>query len=175
MSKKSRRKAATEAGQAPSAPIEALKRRRNRRLIFVGLVALSFPILEAIAYRFRAIEMTVENRSNRPITAIKLTYAGGSFDAPDLKPGGSITRVTRPDFTFNTAQFSTYPLSIEFYAANGDRFRQVGRAGALDYSAHESYIVELAPPEGPFQLKHQTYPGFPLNAIRGLMARLGFG
>lgn len=174
MSKKSRRKAEGKPEPTPSATVEALKRRRNRRLIFVGLVALSFPILEAIAYQFRAIAMTIDNRTEGPITRVKVTYPGGSFEEPEIKPGAAITRLTRPDFSFSGAEFSTYRVMIEFATADA-LIRQSGRAGALDYSAHEKYIIEVVPTDGQVQLKHATSPGFPLGAIRDILARLGIG
>ncbi len=175
MSKKSRRKAEASPKPEPPAAVEALKRRRNRRLMFVGLIALSFPLLEGIAYRFRAITMTIENRSNGPITGVKLTYSGGSIEEAEIKPGGSITRVTRPDFTFSGPEFSTYRLAIQFTTADGAMIRQSGRAGALDYSAHEKYLVEMVPVEGQVQIKHATSPGFPLGTIREILTGLGIG
>ena len=49
--------------------------------------------LEVVAYRFRAITITLSNRSAEPITRVKLTYTGGSIETAELKPGGSVTRV----------------------------------------------------------------------------------
>jgi hypothetical protein len=157
--------------------VEALKRRRNRRLIFLGLVILAFPVLEVIAYRFRAITMTIDNRTVGPVTNLQVTYPGGSFQEAEIKPGGEVTRVTRPDFTFTFRgnEFSTYPLTIRFNTADGGIIRQLIRAGALDYSATETYTIQMVPPDGRVQLKHTTSPGFPLNVVRDLLARLGFG
>jgi hypothetical protein len=162
--------------EPPSQPmVDALKRRRNRRLIFVGLIALSFPILEVIAYRFRAITMTINNRTVGPVTNLEVTYPGGSFREAEIKPGGEVIRVTRPDFRFSGNEFSTYPLTIRFSTADGGIIRQLIRAGALDYSATEKYTIEMVPPDGHIQLKHTSSPGFPLNVVRDLLARLGFG
>jgi hypothetical protein len=175
MSRKWRRIAEGKPEPPSQSMVDALKRRRNRRLIFLGLLMLSFPILEVIAYRFRAITMTIDNRSNLPVTNLKVTYPGGSFEVPELKPGGDVTRVTRPDFTFKGDEFSTYRLTIQFTTADGGVFRQMGRTGALDYSATERYIIEALPTNGQVQLKHTTSPGFPLGAIRDILKGLGIG
>jgi hypothetical protein len=171
---KDRNKPRDEPGAKPSSTVEAVKRRRNRRFIVVGLIGLSFPILEVIAYQFRTITITINNRSDRPLTDLKVIYAGGSFDAAELKPGGSVSRVIRPDFTFRGAKFATYPLDIQFRAANGI-IRQSGRIGTIDFSAHETFTIETTPLEVPIQAKHTTSPGFPLSLIRDLLERLGIG
>jgi len=88
MSRKWRRIAEGKPEPVPQSTVDALKRRRKRRLIFVGLVGLSFPILEVIAYRFRTITMTIDNRTVGPITNLQVTYPGGSFEEPEIKPGG---------------------------------------------------------------------------------------
>jgi hypothetical protein len=164
---------ASPEGKPPATP-EALKRRRNRRFLFVGLIGLSFPIIELIAYQFRAITITFVNRSDDLVKKIKVTYSGGEFDEPELKPGGSISRRIRPDFTFKGEHFSTYTLTIRFAAVDG-LHSQIGRAGTLDYSAQEIYTITQAPPEGRIQLQHTNRPGFPLSLVRDLMERLGFG
>jgi len=170
---KDRDKTKLEPGTKPAPTAETLKRRRYRRLIFVGLIGLAFPILEVIAYQFRAITVTISNRSNQPITDLKVTYPGGAFDAPELKSGGSITRVIRPDFTFKGANFATYPLNVRFATSNGI-IRGGGPVGTIDFSAHETYTIEPAPLEVPVQVvKHTTSPGFPLSLIRDLLERLG--
>jgi hypothetical protein len=158
-----------------SATLAILRRRRNKRFLFVGILAISFPILEVIAYQFRAITITMVNRSEVAIKGIKFTYSGGAFDVAELKPGGSLTRLIRPDFSFNKNQFSTYTLSIRFTSENGQIIGQMGRAGALDYSAQEVYTIVQAPPNGEIQVQHATRPGFPLSLVRDLMERLGFG
>ncbi len=181
MSRKSqeRRKARLEAEKLPrpKAPPEAVRRRRNRRLLFVALLGLSFPILEAVAYRFRAITITLVNRSETPIRGLKVTYSGGSFDTPEIKPGGSTSQLTRPDFSFQGDQFASYALSIRFAAEGGKIFGQIGRAGTIDFSATEVYTVIPIPREGlmELQLQHTTRPGFPLSLIRDLMERMGLG
>jgi hypothetical protein len=175
MSRKWRRIAEGKPEPVPQSTVDALKRRRNRRLIFVGLIGLSFPILEVIAYRFRAITMTIDNRTVGPITDLKVTYPGGSFEQAEVKPGGEVTRLIRPDFTFKGDRFATYPLTIVFTTADGARHRQFPWAGALDFSATEKYTIEMVPPDGHIQLKHATSPGFPLSVIRDLLARMGFG
>ena len=174
MSRKSRERRKVEEESKASTAAEAVKRRRNRRLIFVALVGISFPILELIAYQFRAITVTVSNRSKQPITKLKVTYAGGSFEAPELKPGGSVTRLIRPDFTFKGEQFATYPLEIRLAHADGI-IGQNGRVGSIDFSAHEIYTIEPAPLGVSVELKHKTSPGFPLSLIRDLLERLGIG
>ena len=96
MSKKSqeRRKARAEAKQKgqpePTSPavLEAIKKRRNRRFLFVGLIGLSFPILEAIAYRYRAITISLINKTDEPIKRLKVNYGSGEFDAEEVKPNG---------------------------------------------------------------------------------------
>ncbi len=167
------RKAVDEA--TPARTPEALRRRRNRRFLFVGLIGLCFPILEVIAYQFRAITITFINRSELAIKGIKVTYTGGEFEVPALKPGASQTRLIRPDFSFTQKgdQFSTYELTIQYAAEKGSLFRQRGRAGTLDYSAQEIYTITQTP-EGGLQLQHTNRPGFPLSLIRDLMERLGF-
>jgi hypothetical protein len=167
-------------GKAPApvksaATIEALRRRRNRRFLFVGLIGISFPILEAIAYQFRTVTISMVNRSDLLVKRIKLTYAGGEIDVPELKPGGSFSRLIRPNYTFKFDQFSTYPMSIRFATEDGQIIGQMGRAGTLDYSPTELYTIVQTPPEGRIQLQHNTRPGFPLSLVRNLMERLGFG
>jgi hypothetical protein len=154
---------------------EALRRRRNRRFLFIAAIGLSFPILEFIAYQFRAITITFVNRSDLLVKGIKVTYSGGAFDAPELKPGGSLTRLIRPNFDFKGEQFSTYMLSIRYSTEDGQVLGQMGRVGALDYSAQEVYTIVQTPPEGKVQLQHMTRPGFPLSLVRDIMGRLGFG
>ena len=178
MSRKSRerRKARQDdQGSTPSPTAEAVKRRRNRRLIFVALIGISFPILELVAYQFRVITVTVSNRSKQPITNLKVTYAGGSFDAPEVKPGGSVTRLIRPDFTFKGEHFATYLLGIRFAYPDGIFSQQGNRVGTIDFSAHETYVIEPSPLIVPVQVRHTTSPGFPLSLIRDLLERLGIG
>jgi hypothetical protein len=166
---------AKESKAAPSATTSAiLRRRRNKRFLFVGLLGLSFPILEVIAYQFRAITITIINRAEVGVKGVKVIYSNGAFDLPELKPGGSATRVIRPDFSFSRDQFSTFTMSIRFSADNGQIFGQMGRVGALDYSSQEIYTITQTPPEGHIQLQHTTRPGFPLSLVRDLMDRLGF-
>ena len=164
-----------DAGAKPKPTPEALRKRRNRRFIFLGIVAISFPILEVVAYRFRAITITVANRSDESITGVRLSFDGGEIEAPELRPGGSITRVVRPDFTFKKDQFATYSMTVQFTTEQGVRRRQIGRIGSIDFSAHEQYAIESGPPNEPVVLKHSTSPGFPLSTIRDLLGRLGIG
>ena len=98
MSRKWRRIKEGKPEPVPQSTVDALKRRRNRRLIFVGLIGLSFPILEVIAYRFRAITMVIDNRTDLPITDLKVTYSGGSIEQAEIKPGGEVVRVTDGPF-----------------------------------------------------------------------------
>ena len=177
MSRKSRERQKArqdDQGSTPSPTAEAVKRRRNRRLIFVALIGISFPILELVAYQFRAITVTIINRSKQPITNLEVIYAGGSFDAPELKPGGSITRLIRPDFNFKGDRFATYHFEMHFTRANVNN-RQFMWPGTIDFSAQETYTIEPAPLETTAQVKHTTSPGFPLSVIRNLLERLGIG
>jgi hypothetical protein len=175
MSRKWRRIKEGKPEPVPQSALDAVKRRRWRRLIVVGLIGLSFPILEVIAYRFRAITMIIDNRTDLPITDLKVTYPGGSFEQAEIKPGGEVVRVTRPDFSFKGNDFSTYLLTIRVSTPDGGIIRQFLRAGALDYSATETYTIEMVPPEGQVQIRHKTSPGFPLNLVHGLLERLGLG
>jgi hypothetical protein len=159
----------------PSTTSEIFRRRRNKRFLVVGLIAITFPILEVIAYQFRAITITMVNRSNVAIKGIKVSYTGGGFDAPDLKPGASLTRLIRPDFSFKRETFSTYALSIRYTPENGMINGFMGRVGAIDYSAQEMYTFSQSPPDETVQLQHASRPGFPLSLVRDLMERLGFG
>jgi hypothetical protein len=179
MSKKSqeRRKARAEAkekGQPePASPavLEALRRRRNRRLLFVGVIGLSFPILELIAYQYRTITISLVNKTDEPIKRLKVNYGNGEFDAEEVKPGATFSRVVRPDFSFTGNQLLTYPVTIRF--AVGDGFSsQIGRAGTLDFSATEIYTVVKTPTEG-IQIQHTNRPGFPLSLVRDFVERLG--
>ncbi len=167
--------ATAEAKSRPKMTPEALRKRRNRRLIFLGIVAALFPALEVIAYRFRAITLVLENRSDEPISRIKVIYPGGGIESAELKPGGSITRVIRPDFTLKGEHFGTYPLTIRFATADAGWRSQIGRVGSIDFSATERYVVVSGQPGEPAVLQHSTSPGFPLNLIRDLLARLGIG
>ncbi|WP_435005687.1 hypothetical protein P12x_003498 [Tundrisphaera lichenicola] len=175
MSRKWRRIAEGKPEPVPQSTLDALKRRRNRRLLFVGLLAISFPILEVIAYQFRAITITIDNRTGGPITDLAVEYPGGSFEIPEIKPEGDATRVIRPDYSFQSNQFSTYLLTIRFHTSDGIVFRQTGRIGALDYSATEKYVIEKVPTSVQLQLQHTTAPGFPLGTIRDLLKGLGLG
>jgi hypothetical protein len=180
---KDRNKAATDpdAKTKPTATLEALKRRRNRRLLFVGILGLAFPLIEAVAYQFRAITISFTNRSEQVIKRIKVIYDGGEFEIDELKPGGIVNRVIRPDFSFQSKQFGTYLMRIRFNDGRGVN-SQFGRIGTIDFSATELYTfesiapnVEAIPPHSETQLKHNTRPGFPLSLIRDLLTRMGFG
>jgi hypothetical protein len=169
---KNKAKENTEA--KPLMTVEDLKRRRYRRLMFVGLIGLSFPVFEFIAYQFRAITITITNRADLMINKVQVTYDGGTFETLALKPGGSFTRVIRPNFTFTNKQFSTYAFTIRLNAENG-MISQMGRAGAIDYSAKEIYTIQALPPDGRLQLQHTTRLGYPMALVRDLLERLGVG
>jgi len=171
---KRREKPPAEPRPNPSATATALRKRRNRRLIVLGAIALCFPILELLAYRFRAITVTIANRSAEPVTALKFSYPGGDFTLPEIPPADSITRVIRPDYTFRRDDFSTYRATIEFLTPNA-RHREQRKVGSLDYSAHETYTIQAGPEGARVEIKQTTSPGFPLSAIRELLARLGIG
>lgn len=177
MSRKSkeRRKARETGTPPPQVTPEALKRRRNRRFLFIGLIALAFPLLEGVAYQFRAITVVLVNRSDVLAKGVQVTYPGGSFEVAELKPGASMSRLIRPNYTFQGEHFSTYSMAIRFATEGGGFFRQLGRAGALDFSATERYEIIRTPLENRLQLQHTTRHGFPLSLVRDLMDRLGFG
>ncbi len=160
----------------PTAPTAAgvLRRRRNRRLIFLGIIVLLFPVVELIAYRFRAITVTVANRTDGPVTRVKISYPGGAIEADEIKPGGSLTRVIAPRYSFSGKDFSTYPTTIRFSTASAI-INETRKTGTLDYSAHETYSVQPGPPGSPVELKQTTSPGFPLSTIRELLAKMGIG
>jgi hypothetical protein len=159
----------------PSLSVEALKRRRNKRFLFVALVGISFPIFELIAYQYRAITISFSNRSEQAIRSVKVTYDGGAFDLPEIKPGGVATHVIRPNFQFTSKEFATYWMWISLSTENGHIIRLGERTGALDFSSKELYTIESTPPNGQIELKHTTRPGFPLGLVRDLMERLGIG
>jgi len=169
-------KAATEAkpGTTPM-PGDLVRRRRNRRMIFLAVVAVLLPLLEVAAYQFRAILIVVSNDSNEVVTDMKVTYPGGSFEAKELKPGAERTELTRPNFTFTSAEFSTYRTTITLTTADGGRTRQAGRTGTVDYSARETFSIRNVGPSGATEIKHTTHPGFPLGTIRDLLTKLGVG
>jgi hypothetical protein len=66
-------------------------------------------------------------------------------------------------------------MTVQFTTEKGDRRRQLGRIGSIDFSAHEQYSIESGAPGEPVVLKHSTSPGFPLSTIRGILSRLGIG
>jgi hypothetical protein len=160
----------------PQTSREILKRRRNKRFLFVAIVGICFPIFELIAYQFRAITISFANRSELVVRSIKVTYDGGAFQLPEIKPGGVAVKVIRPNFNFSlkSHQFSTYKMRISLSAENGSIIGQMGDAGALDFSATELYTINSVPPKNDIQLQHTTRAGFPLGLVRDLMERLGF-
>jgi len=172
--KASKAAAAKDAPTGPT-PVEIVRRRRNRRMIFLGVVAVMSPLLEVVAYRYRSILITVANRSDEVVTNIKVTYPGGSFEAKELKPGGELTQLARPTYTFSKDEFSTYRTIISFSTADGSSIRQNGRTGTIDYSARETYTIQTEGANGTMGIKHTTSPGIPLGTIRDLLAKLGLG
>ena len=169
-----RKQAEAAAPAAPTAtPGEVVRRRRNRRMIFLGLIAVLLPLLEVAAYRFRSILIVVVNDSDEVVTNVKVSYPGGSFAAQELKPGAELTELARPDFTFTSAAFSTYLTQISFSSADGGLTRLAGRTGTVDYSARETFALRNDGPNGVMEIKHTTHPGFPLGAIRDLLTKLG--
>jgi hypothetical protein len=183
MSKKSRERRKAKDEAKPEAKVKssgeataALKRRRNKRWVLVGILAASFPIFELIAYQFRAITITFVNKLDQPIKDIKLTYDGGSMEIPELKPGVSESRRIRPDFSFRGNKFATYSQTISYKTQDGIMARQLGRAGALDFSAREFYTIEPQLNEKglQIQIQHSTQPGFPMSLVRDLIESLGF-
>ena len=175
-----RRKLAAEAAAAGQpaklTPGEVFRRRRNKRLILVGVVAVGLPLLEVIAYQFRSIFIVVVNRSDEVVTDVKFTYPGGSFEAKELKAGGELTKVIRPNFSFTRDEFSTYRATISFVTGRGAVIRQpFGRYGTVDYSARETFAIQAVDASGIPGLKHSTYPGFPLGTVRDLLTKLRGG
>ena len=136
---------------------------------------MALPLLEVLAYRFRSILITVANRSDEAITDIKFRYPGGSFEIKELKPGGEMTHAARPDFTFTRDRFSTYTTRVSAHAPSGAFTLNELRVGTIDYSARETYTIEPNETGKSLKFRHSTYPGFPLGAIRDLLARLGVG
>ena len=169
-----RRKAARAAvAAAQPTPGEVVRRRRTRRLLLLAVVAVALPLLEVVAYRFRSILIVVANRSDEVVTNVQVTYPGGSFEAPELKAGGELTHVARPNYSFGRDHFSTYLAAIRFRTARGDLIRQSGVAGTIDYSARETYAIQAEPSGAGLTIKHSTQPGFPLSTIRDLFAKFG--
>lgn len=171
--RRKRLEAATAATSAPSTATEIVRRRRNRRMIFLGVVAVSLPLLEVLAYRYRSIQITVANRSDEVVTNIKVTYPGGSFEAKELKPGAELSELTRPLYTFTKDEFSTYRTVITFSTADGGVIRQNGRTGTVDYSARETFTIQNEGANAVMDIKHTTSPGIPLGTIRDLLTKLG--
>lgn len=177
-SRSQRRKAAREAAQAlePAqlTPAQMVRRRRNRRMIFLGIIAVALPLLEVAAYRFRSIMIIVDNQSDEIVTDVKVTYPGGTIEAKELKPGGQLTELTRPNFTFTKDEFSSYRTEVMVSTGMG-RNRLITRTGTVDYSARETYTIQGEGPDKALVIKHSTHPGFPLGTIRDLLAKLGVG
>ena len=158
----------------PSATALILRKRRNKRLMILGAMALVIPVLEVIAYHYRAITITIVNKSPAPLTALKFTYPGGDFAAAEIRPEESISRVIRPDFSFSRADFSTYRPGLVFQTPDA-HYRQFFKISTLDYSCTENFAITPSPETGRAEVKQRTSPGFPLSAIRDLLARLGIG
>ena len=168
--RKQARDAAAAANPAPT-PGEVVRRRRTKRLILLGVVAVVLPLAEVVAYRFRSILIVVVNKSDEPIRNVKVIYPGGSFGAPELKPGAEVTEAARPDYTFTRESFSNYPTTVSFATAAGDLKRLNYKAGTVDYSARETYTIQPDPAGTGVEIKHSTHPGFPLGTIRDLLGR----
>ncbi len=177
LSRNQRRKQARAEAEAlaPAQPTagEIIRRRRNRRFLFVAVVVVALPVLEVISYQYRAITIVIANKAEVPLTRLKVTYPGGLFEAPELKAGASVTHVARPNFTFTREKFSMYELFLTFTTPDKGSIRQFARTGSIDYSARETYTVEPDPQDGKLVIKHTTDPGFPLSAIRDLFRSLG--
>ena len=106
---------------------------------------------------------------------LKVAYPGGSFEQDELKSGGTMTRLIRPDYTFGRDDFSTYRTTIRFGTGDGRLSRHNIRIQSLDYSAGETYSVRPGPPGLGVEVEHMTEPGFPLGTIRSLFRSLGLG
>jgi hypothetical protein len=171
---KDRNQPAADPNAKPAPTLQALKRRRYKRLLFVGLLGLLFPLFEFVAYQYRAITISITNKTDEVVRSVKVTYDGGAFEIAELRPGGVDVRVIRPNYNFGSTHFGTYLMKISFLVDKGYN-SQMGRAGAIDFSANELYTIEAIPPNNQFQLKHTTRPGFPLSLVRDLMERLGMG
>lgn len=171
--RKQAREALADAQPKPLTPGEVVRRRRQRRFLLLAAVAVLLPVLEVLAYQFRSILIVVTNKSEEVVTDLHLTYPGGSIDARELKPGGELTHVARPTYSFGRDHFSTYLTAMRFTTARGDFIRQSGRAGTIDYSAGETYAIQPDPSGAGLTIKHSTQPGFPLGTIRNLLAKFG--
>lgn len=155
---------------------EAMRRRRRRRLLFVGAVLVAIPLFELISYQVRAITVTLVNASEAPIRDVRVEYTGGSFKEVELAPGGAVTRVIRPDYSFKSPDFSSYRTTIRFGTADGGLIRQFIRVSSMDYTARETYTIRPSAPGTPgasLVVDHTTEPGFPLGEIRAFLKRLG--
>ena len=170
--KLARATAAPDVSLTPTAG-EVIRRRRNRRMLFLGLVAVLLPTLEVVAYQFRSILIVVANRSDQVVTNVKVTYPGGEMEAKEIKPGGELTHVARPDYSFTKQDFSSYRVNVSASTATG-AFRLIEpKVGTVDYSARETFAIQPEGENGPLTIKHTTYPGFPLGPIRDLLTQLG--
>jgi hypothetical protein len=177
MSKRRKAKSGTSTPEIAPVPAildpETTRRRRKRRWIFVASVLVAVPVFEAVAYRFRAVEITVVNATEAPIRDLRVEFPGGSFERAQLDPKGGVTHVVRPDYSFSTADFSSYRTTIRLATADGGLVRHNIRISSVDYTARETYTLRPGAPGLPLALDHTTEPGFPLGEIRSLMKRLG--
>ena len=168
--------AARQQAEPPRAtPAEVVRRRRYRRFFFLALIALALPLLEAVAYQYRGILIIVVNNSDEVVKNVKFTYSGGSFEEKELKPGGEITHLARPEYHFSRGSFSTYSVRVSAAGAQATFSLIDPRTGTVDYSARETYAIEPEETPGILKFNHTTRPGFPLGAIRDLLTKLGVG
>lgn len=160
--------------QVPS-PASVIRRRRTKRLIFLAVVLVSIPVLEAIAYQFRSILVVVRNESPATIRSVTADYPGGKIEIGEIKPGGEVSRSIRPNFEFSLRRnvFSSYLFTLRVRTADGVISYFSPHEGTIDYSATEVFAVADEVGDGALKIKHTTRPGFPLGAVRDLLTRLG--
>ena len=168
--------AARQQAETPGpTPVEVVRRRQYRRIFLLALIAVTLPLLEVVAYQYRGILMIVVNHSDEVIKNVKFTYPGGSFEAKELKPGGEITHLARPQYNFSRKNFSTYAVRVSATGAQATFSFIDPKTGTVDYSAREIYAIEPEEAPGSLKFHHTTRPGFPLGMIRDLLTRLGVG
>ena len=168
--------AARRQGEVPPlTPAQVVRKRRYRRFLLLAIIAVVLPLAEVVAYQWRGILITVVNHSNNLVRNVKFSYPGGGFEAKELKPGGEITHLARPNYSFSRASFSTYPVRVSATGENTTISLIDPKTGTVDYSARETYTIESEELPGSLKFHHTTRPGFPLGLLRDLLTSLGVG
>ena len=156
-------------------PAEVVRRRRYRRFLLLVLIAVALPLLEVVAYQYRGILIIVVNNSDEVVKNVKFAYPGGSFEEKELKPGGEVTHLARPNYNFSRESFSTYSIRVSAVGSRATFSLIDPKTGTVDYSARETYAIEPEETPGVLKFNHKTRPGFPLGTIRDLLTKLGVG